>query len=74
MARLAASWRWQHIVDDLSELSEVEVEQDGRRALLLRTATGPTIDPICRAIGKLVRDNQKPVRTNTTRGCKSGKS
>ena len=38
------------IVDDLSELSEVEVEQDGRRARL-RTAPGPTIDPICRTLG-----------------------
>jgi hypothetical protein len=41
---------WQHIVDDLDDLSEVEVEQDGRRALL-RTAPGTTIDPICRALG-----------------------
>jgi hypothetical protein len=41
---------WQHIVDDLAELSEIEVEQDGRRALL-RTAPGPTIDPLCRALG-----------------------
>jgi Sulfatase/Transposase DDE domain len=41
---------WQHIVDDLEDLSEVDVEQDGRRALL-RTAPGPTIDPICRALG-----------------------
>jgi Transposase DDE domain len=41
---------WQHIVDDLMDLSEVEVEQDGRRARL-RTAPGPTIDPICRALG-----------------------
>jgi len=41
---------WQHIVDDLMDLSEVEVEQDGRRARL-RTAQGPTIDPICRALG-----------------------
>jgi len=40
----------QHIVDDLDDLSEVEVEQDGRRALL-RTAPGTTIDPICRALG-----------------------
>jgi Transposase DDE domain len=52
--RLAARRRndleWQHIVDDLDELSEIEVEQDGRRALL-RTAPGPTIDPLCRALG-----------------------
>jgi hypothetical protein len=41
---------WRHIVDDLMDLSEVEVEQDGRRARL-RTARGPTIDLICRALG-----------------------
>ena len=41
---------WQRIIDDLADLSEIEVEQDGRRARL-RTAPGPTIDPICRAIG-----------------------
>ena len=41
---------WQRIVDDLADLSKIEIEQDGRRALL-RTAPGPTIDPICRAIG-----------------------
>jgi transposase len=41
---------WQQVVDDLIDLSEVEVEQDGRRALL-RTAPGPTIDPLCRAAG-----------------------
>jgi hypothetical protein len=41
---------WQCIVDDLLDLSSVEVEQDGRRALL-RTAPRPSIDPICRAVG-----------------------
>ena len=41
---------WQRIVDDLADLSEIEINQDGRRALL-RTAPGPTIDPICRALG-----------------------
>ena len=41
---------WQHIIDDLLDLSVVEVEQDGRRAML-RTAPRPSIDPICRAIG-----------------------
>ena len=41
---------WRQVVDDLADLSEVEVVQDGRRALL-RTAPGPTIDPLCRAIG-----------------------
>src|SRR6202162_5605718 len=41
---------WQQVVDDLADLSEIEVEQDGRRALL-RTAPGPFIDPLCRAVG-----------------------
>ena len=49
-ARRHGNLEWQHIVDDLDELSEVEVEQDGRRALL-RTAPGATIDPLCRALG-----------------------
>jgi hypothetical protein len=52
--RLAAcrpkALEWQRILDDLADLSEVEVEQDGRRAQL-RTAPGPTIDPLCRAVG-----------------------
>jgi hypothetical protein len=41
---------WQCIIDDLLDLNAVEVEQDGRRALL-RTAPRPSIDPICRALG-----------------------
>jgi hypothetical protein len=41
---------WQRIVDDLLDLSTVEVEQDSRRALL-RTAPRPSTNPICRAIG-----------------------
>jgi transposase len=41
---------WHRVIDDLADLSEIEVEQDGRRARL-RTAPGPSIDPICRAIG-----------------------
>jgi hypothetical protein len=49
-ARRHGDLEWQHIVDDLDELSEVAVEQDGRRALL-RTAPGATIDPLCRALG-----------------------
>ena len=49
-ARRLALPEWQQIVDDLADLSEIEVEQDGRRALL-RTAPGPTIDPLCRATG-----------------------
>ena len=51
--RLAASGggpEWQCITDDLLDLSAVEVDQDGRRALL-RTAPRPSIDPICRALG-----------------------
>ena len=31
-ARRHGNLEWQHIVDDLDELSEIEVEQDGRRA------------------------------------------
>jgi transposase len=54
LERLAAAGggvpEWQCIVDDLLDLSAVEVEQDGRRALL-RTAPRPSIDPICRALG-----------------------
>ena len=41
---------WQHIIDDLMDLSTIEVEQDGRRALL-HTAPRDSIDPICRALG-----------------------
>ncbi len=41
---------WQCIIDDLLDLSAVEVDQDGRRAPL-RTAPRPRIDPICRALG-----------------------
>ena len=41
---------WRSIIDDLLDLSAVEVNQDGRRALL-RTAPRPSIDPICRALG-----------------------
>ena len=53
MDRLAAHktkrLEWQRILDDLAELSEIQVEQDGKRALL-RTAPGPTVDPVCRAL------------------------
>jgi hypothetical protein len=49
-ARRPKALEWQRILDDLADLSEVEVEQDGRRARL-RTAPGPTIDPLCRALG-----------------------
>jgi hypothetical protein len=40
---------WLCIIDDLADLSAVEVNQDGRRARL-RTAPRPSIDPICRAL------------------------
>jgi transposase len=49
-ARGATLPEWQHIIDDLADLSTVEVDQDGRRALL-RTAPRASIDPICRALG-----------------------
>lgn len=49
-ARHLAMPEWQQVVDDLADLSEIEVEQDGRRALL-RTAPGSTIDALCRAVG-----------------------
>ncbi|GBR73484.1 IS1634 family transposase [Acidiphilium acidophilum] len=41
---------WQQIIDDLADLSVVDVEQDGRRARL-RTAPRASIDPVCRAVG-----------------------
>jgi len=54
MARLAARSRgaleWQRIVDDLADLSEIDVEQDGKGARL-RSAPGPTVDAVCRAVG-----------------------
>jgi hypothetical protein len=49
-ARHLAPPEWQRIVDDLADLSQIEVEQDGHRALL-RTAPGPAVDPLCRAVG-----------------------
>lgn len=49
-ARRGAMPEWQCLIDDLADLSSVEIEQDGRRALL-RTAPRPSIDPICRALG-----------------------
>ena len=49
-ARRCGGIGWQRILDDLADLSEIEVEQDGRRARL-RTAPRPTIDPVCRAVG-----------------------
>jgi hypothetical protein len=52
--RFAAQGRtppaWNRLVTDLADLSTVEVERDGCRARL-RTAPGPTIDPVCRALG-----------------------
>lgn len=64
-ARGGAMPEWQCIIDDLTDLSVVEVEQDGRRALL-RTAPRPSIDPICRAVGLTlppVYQEQLPVKT-----------
>jgi transposase len=49
-ARRGAMPEWQCLIDDLADLSSVEIEQDGRRALL-RTVPRPSIDPICRALG-----------------------
>jgi len=49
-ARVGTMPEWQCLIDDLADLSSVEIEQDGRRALL-RTAPRPSIDPICRALG-----------------------
>jgi hypothetical protein len=53
-AILAAQGRtppeWNRLVTDLADLSAIEVEQDGCRAQL-RTAPGPAIDPVCRALG-----------------------
>ena len=48
---LMGSWRQlaRYILNDPAQLSEIEVEQDGKRALL-RTAPGPTIDPVCRTV------------------------
>ena len=61
---------WQHIIDDLADLSTIEVEQDGRRALL-RTAPRASIDPICRALGlalppvfQEMPSNETPPNTN----------
>jgi hypothetical protein len=56
---------WQCIIDDLADLSTVEIEQDGRRALL-RTAPRPGIDPICRALALAlppVYQEQPPTKT-----------
>lgn len=48
--RRSKAIEWNAIIDDLADLSQVVVEQDGKRARL-RTAPGPTVDPVCRAIG-----------------------
>jgi hypothetical protein len=64
-ARPGTMPEWQCIIDDLVDLSSVEVDQDGRRALL-RTAPRPSIDPICRAIGITlppVYQEQPPTKT-----------
>jgi transposase len=56
---------WQCLIDDLADLSTVEIEQDGRRALL-RTAPRPSIDPICRALALSlppIYQEQPPTKT-----------
>src|SRR3974377_2483925 len=50
-ARRHGDLEWQHIVDDLDELSEVEIEQDGRRALL-RTAVEDEV-----IVGMMMRED-----------------
>jgi hypothetical protein len=55
---------WQRIVDDLLDLSTVEADQDGRRAML-RTAPRPS-KTVCRAVGLTlppVYQEQPPNRT-----------
>jgi hypothetical protein len=64
-ARGGAMPEWQCIIDDLADLSTVEIEQDGRRALL-RTAPRPSIDPICRALALSlppIYQEQPPTKT-----------
>jgi hypothetical protein len=46
-ARRCQGLEWQRMIDDLDDLSEIEVEQDGR---LAANRSGPTIDPICRVV------------------------
>lgn len=48
---------WQRILDDLADLSEIEIERDAKRAPP-RTAPGPSIDPVCRALPDQVRDHR----------------
>jgi transposase len=66
-ARRPKALEWQRILDDLADLSEIEVEQDGRRARL-RTAPGPTIDPLCRALGITLPPvfQELPTKENST--------
>src|SRR5512147_1728521 len=40
-ARRLKALEWRRIIDDLADLSEIEVEQDGRRALLRTAARFP---------------------------------
>jgi hypothetical protein len=64
-ARGGAMPEWQCIIDDLADLSTVEIEQHGRRALL-RTAPRPSIDPICRALALSlppIYQEQPPTKT-----------
>jgi hypothetical protein len=67
LERLVASGgavlEWRDI-DDLLDLSAVEVDQDRRRALL-RTAPRPSINPICRALGLTLPPIFQEVPTET---------
>jgi hypothetical protein len=65
-ARIATLPQWQYIIDDLADLSTVEVDQDGRRALL-RTAPRPSIDAICRALGLVLPPVFQEMPSNETR-------
>lgn len=55
---------WKLIVDDLTDLSHVDVEQDGKRARL-RTAPGPTINQVCRAVGITLPPVYEEISPNT---------
>ena len=77
LERLAASGgavpEWRYIIDDLLDLSAVEVDQDGRRALL-RTAPRPSINPICRALGLTLPPIFQEVPTETASIPRSGQN
>ena len=71
-ARHLAMPEWQQVVDDLADLSEIEVEQDGRRALL-RTAPGSTmtrsVEPSGSPCRRCFRNSRALQRPDTPRNC-----